>query len=326
MARLGHEPVKVEKGGRELWYASPFRPEKDPSFHTSFLGGKWIWNDFGDTGGTVIDFAMRYQRHTSVKDALAWLGRMFQGHMFEKPVPRVGEEADSEQVSLFSSQQQSGAAAPEDAAVARQLEFISAQPITHPAIVDYLTRERCIPMELVKQYLCEVKYRNTATGKEFFAFGMENEGGGYEIRVASSKYSFKSALKSRDITVIKGLSPERGIVNVFEGMTDFLSLLAKMNTSNLAGDSLIMHSLSSHPRAAEYLKSRDYQVINTFLDNNRPGQEGVEKFKAEFGEKLMPKSDIFAGYTDLNDWLCAHRFSGKITPKPLNRSDDGRTK
>ncbi len=47
---FGHQPVNIIKQGREYWYISPFRYEKEPSFHTSYLGGKWIWNDFGRGG------------------------------------------------------------------------------------------------------------------------------------------------------------------------------------------------------------------------------------------------------------------------------------
>lgn len=309
LAQLGHEPVKVAKEGRELWYASPFRVEKEPSFHTSFLGGKWIWNDFGDIGGTVIDFAMRYQNFRSVKETLTWLEGMFKNRIFDTQPRRVGERMHPEEPSLFSFQQQAREDVPETMD-SRQLEFIEARPVTSLAIVNYLTQERSLPVELVRQYLKEVKYRNAANGKEYFAFGMENESGGYEVRVASSKYSFKSALKARDVTVIKGTSPERGIVNVFEGMTDFLSLLAMMNIGNLAGDSLIMHSLSSFPRAAEYIRKQNYPVVNTFLDNDRPGLEAVERFKAEFGDKAVSKSAMFAPHKDLNDALCANRFTG----------------
>jgi hypothetical protein len=42
LAKLGHKPIKETKGGFELWYNSPFRKENDASFHTSFIGGKWI--------------------------------------------------------------------------------------------------------------------------------------------------------------------------------------------------------------------------------------------------------------------------------------------
>ena len=253
----------------------------------------------------MIDFAMRHQGFRSVKETLAWLDGMFKGRVLAKQQGRVGERMDVSEPSLFSFQQQGGAAAP-DVPDSRQLEFIDAKPITNPAILDYLTKERHLPAELVKHYLKEVTYRNIANDKVFFAFGIENESGGYEIRVASSKYSFKSALKARDITLIHGTTPERGIVNVFEGMTDFLSLLVMMNFDNLAGDTLIMHSLSSFPRTAEFLRGRDYQTINTFLDNDRPGQEGTAKFVAEFGAKVTSKSEMFTPYSDLNDALCAN--------------------
>jgi ATP-dependent Lon protease len=70
MAQLGYHPVKVTDNRNEFWYNSPFRVEKEPSFHISFLGGKWIWKDFGDIGGTIVDFAMRYQNDCNVKEAL----------------------------------------------------------------------------------------------------------------------------------------------------------------------------------------------------------------------------------------------------------------
>lgn len=308
MAKLGHEPVKVLKGGNEIWYVSPFRTEKEASFHTSFLGGKWIWNDFGDTGGTVIDFAIRYNGFHQVRDALTWLAEVSRGNLAKLPRSRVGEASNQNEPDLFSQPQSKPPAslAVED----RQLRFIEALPLTNPLILEYLARERRIPEEIARHYLCEVRYRNAANGKDYFAFGMKNESGGYEIRVASSKYSFKSALIARDITLIQGASPERGVVNIFEGMTDFLSLLVMMNTGNLSGDSIIMHSLSSYQRAADVIRNRQYTVINTFLDNNRPGQEGTERFKADFTGRVAPQSHIFAPYADLNDALCANRLTG----------------
>jgi hypothetical protein len=290
-----------------LWYASPFRAEKEPSFHTSFLGGKWIWNDFGDIGGTVVDFAMRYNGFQSIKDTLAWLDRVCHTHPIQRNKGRVEEErAETTQPSLFSFQQQSGAAAPVESDL-RQLEFVSAQPISNPVILDYLSLERCIPGPLVLHYLQEVTYRNLGTGKTFFAFGMLNKSGGYEIRAASDKVSFKSALIARDITVIDGSSPERGIVNVFEGMTDFLSFLTMMKLPRLAGDAVIMHSLSSYARASEFIHSKGYRVINTFLDNDSPGREGTERFRREFSDQVVSQSEMFADYKDLNDALRANQ-------------------
>ena len=308
MSRLGYTPAKTLKGGNEVWYKSPFRVEKDASFVTSYLGGKWIWNDFGDSGGTVIDFVMRHENYTSVKQALVFLERMFQGYLFEKPTSRrVGEIPQKSPPDLFSFKQQGrevAPIAPED----KQLEFLKAHPISHPVIHQYLEQKRRIPKDLADLYLVEVRYRNKGNGKEYFAFGIRNESGGYEIRAASSQYSFKSALNGRDITLIRGLSPARRAVNIFEGMTDFLSLLVMMNSRNLSGDSIILHSLSSFPKAAKVIRREDYQVIHTFLDNNRAGQQGTRQFMEEFPDTVLSQSDLFTPYADLNDALVANHI------------------
>ena len=313
MSRLGYTPAKTLKGGNEVWYKSPFRVEKDASFVTSYLGGKWIWNDFGDSGGTVIDFVMRHENYTSVKQALVFLERMFQGYLFEKPTSRrVGEIPQKSPPDLFSFKQQGrevAPIAPED----KQLEFLKAHPISHPVIHQYLEQKRRIPKELADLYLVEVRYRNKGNGKEYFAFGIRNESGGYEIRAASSQYSFKSALKGRDITLIRGLSPTRRAVNIFEGMTDFLSLLVMMNSRNLSGDSIILHSLSSFSKAAEVIRREDYQTIHTFLDNNRAGQEGAQRFQEAFPGRVTSQSSLFAPHTDLNDALLANRMPDFLT-------------
>lgn len=303
MSRLGFEPTLIKKGGQEYWYASPFRDEKDASFHTSFLGGKWIWNDFGDKGGTVIDFVMRFKGFRQIGEALEFLEQMYRGRPFNlsaQPPP-----FPEQQTNLFSFQQQEFFKPPQ-AVSGGDLEFVEAHEIRSPTISLYLSRERAIPKRLADLYLKEIKYKNR--GKEYFAFGMENMSGGYEIRAASDAYKFKSALVKRDITVVKGLSPEKKTVNVFEGMTDFLSLLAMMRMDRMAGDAVIMHSLSSFQRTAEFLREQGFETVNTFLDNDKPGQECTERFKAEFGERAVSQSGLFAPYSDINDALKANQI------------------
>lgn len=298
LTRLGYSPVKVTKGGNEFWYNSPFRPEKDPSFHISIgRAGFWIWNDFGDTGGTVIDFILRHEKLTVISEALQFLDGMFQGSFLEVPTQHKAEE--NKEPDLFSFHTQEAPAGEEE----KQLEFLSAAALTNPIILDYLKKERCIPSHTAQRYLKEIRYQNRKNGKKYFAFGMENNGGGYEIRTASNQYAFKSALNGRDITVIKGTHPAKGIVNVFEGMTDFLSFLVMMQYDQLTGDALIMHSLSSFPKAAAYIQTEGYKVVNTFLDNNPAGLAGTERFKEAFPEAFKPHNGMYAMYVDLNDAL-----------------------
>ena len=287
MSRLGYEPISIKKGGGEYWYNSPFRVEKEPSFHTSFLGGKWIWNDFGDSGGTVIDFIMRHETFFKVSEALAFLDTFYQGRGKIKPKKR------------FSFQQQ-------PAVQSNALEFIEAASVKNSAIFNYLLDIRKIEKTLIGKYLLEIKYKNKNTGKEYFGFGIKNDGGGYEVRVASDDYPFKSALEGRDVTTIKGFKTGNSVVNVFEGMTDYLSLLTMLKTDNLAGDAILMHSLSSFQRTVDKIHKEGYSSINLFLDNNPSGQKFTDKFIEEFGKKVSSQSSLFLPFEDINEMLKAN--------------------
>ena len=147
MSRLGYEPVSVKKGGNEYWYNSPFRSEKDASFHTSFLGGKWIWNDFGDDGGTVIDFVMRHENLYSVSDALGFLDNLQN---------KIGAKINNQ--PSFSFQQQGLKRS--EFSESKELKFLSAKPIEHQVIFSYLTKERGIDRNLTLKHLQEIKYQN----------------------------------------------------------------------------------------------------------------------------------------------------------------------
>ena len=160
LSRLGHEAVKITKGGRERWYVSPFRKEKTASFHTSYLGGKWIWKDFGDTGGNVIDFVMQYQ-DIPFKEALAFLRNIYQTNLLEGSKRRGKISNKSSSVLPFQQQSQIGTFIQREE---RELEFLEAHNIQNPVILSYLEEQRKIPTELAKLYLKEVKYRHIPKG------------------------------------------------------------------------------------------------------------------------------------------------------------------
>jgi Toprim-like len=309
MAKLGYHPTSIKKDGYEYWYKSPFRKEKESSFHTSFLGGKWIWNDFGDSGGTVIDFVIRHEHLNTAGEALSYLDGVFPPNYSRNP-SRI--KKNTTEPTPFSFQQQDSGAV-EISTASRELEFLKAHQILNPVIISYL-EGRGIPESLAYRYLREVKYRNLKLNKTFFAFGMRNESGGYEIREAADrvdetgnrKKPFKSALIKRDITLIKGQQPESYTVNVFEGMTNFLSLVVMLNVSNLLGDSIVMHSVSSFQRTVIAIRSMKYNKVNTFLDNGKAGQECTRNLTKILGGIVFPQNSLFESYEDLNDALIAN--------------------
>lgn len=296
LSRLGHQPVQIKKGGQEYWYNSPFRAEKDASFHTSYLGGKWIWKDFADEGGTVIDFIMRYKNIPNVAQALSVLDEMFQGQLTQ---------------SSLSFQQQHSAQAETELEITSQkeLKFLSATQIKNPLILNYLTKVRGIDRKIALKHLQEVRYKNLNNGKEYFAFGIQNESGGYEIRVASDKYPFKSALIKKDVSLIKGSKPE-GRVAIFEGTTDFLSHLTLGKSQIISDDAILMHSLSLYDRTLELISQNNYQHILTYLDNDKKGKEFTKKFQADLAKTdipitVTPQNHLYEGHKDVNEKLKA---------------------
>lgn len=135
---------------------------------------------------------------------------------------------------------------------------------------------------------------------------MKNRAGGFEVRAASDEYSFKSALIARDISIISGKNATS--VFVFEGMTDFLSLLQMMNISFPPCDVIIMHSVNSYKKCLDYIHAQNYQHIHTFLDNDNSGTKCTKRFKNDFECKLVSHSSKFTPYKDVNEALKAGKY------------------
>ncbi len=121
-------------------YLSPFRDEKTPSFHVHVRDN--VWYDFGaGHGGDVVDFACAYLQSQgfghSVSEALRFLGDM---HPFSLP---------RRTVKTVEKTQADGPA----------LTVGAVHPLRHPALLQYLTDERMIPLDLARKYLVEVEVR-----------------------------------------------------------------------------------------------------------------------------------------------------------------------
>ncbi|MEO0873211.1 MAG: toprim domain-containing protein [Bacteroidota bacterium] len=312
MKRLGYEPTAIKKGGGEYWFLSPFRTETEPSFHTSYLNGKWIWNDFGDIGGTVIDFVMRHEQLSGVKEALNFLDNLYpQWTSKSERKARIPSKSKDYSVPkgsqlLFSFQQQSRSYSPD-------LEFIRSVPVSNPLIYSYLQRKRAIPKRLVDRYLQQIHYKHTPSGKSFFAFGTKNQSEGYEVRMASDDYQFaKSCLGKKDVTLVKGKVPGSGQLNMFEGMLDFLSVLAMYDVDQLKGDSIILNSTQLIDRASSWIKNQSYEGINSFLDNDRAGEKCQAFLEAVFEETFIhPQNHLYAGFLDVNERLIDQKLLEK---------------
>ena len=180
---LGYNPVKQQ--GSSLWYKSPFREEKEPSFKVN--PDRNLWYDFGlGKGGNIIALAQELYASDSVPYLL---DKIAQQALHVRPVS-------------FSFRQQSSTLP-----IFQQLEVV---PLSSPALYSYL-QERGINTELAKRECKEVRFVNN--GKQFFAVGFPNASGGYEVR---NKY-FKGCIAPKDITYIRQKGEPRETCYMFEG-------------------------------------------------------------------------------------------------------------
>ena len=273
--------IPVRHSGAELWYFSPFRPERTASFHVNSL--KNVWYDFGEgRGGKAIDFVCAWLGRTgedkTPADALRWLRNMMlqPAHLILFPKKKCEE-------------------------VQSALTVTKVAPLQRTNLLAYL-RLRGIPEALAAEHLKEVFLTNSLTGKQFYAIGMRNEENGYELR----NMFFKGTLAPKHITFIRGTKTSCEEINVFEGWTDFLSALVHQKNNRFEGDTIILNSLSCISKALPYIEVSSYTKLRTWLDNDPAGETATRvfnRFAAVQGNiEFEPMNRLYAPHKDVNAW------------------------
>ena len=273
MARLGYEPLKTFKGGQEVQYRSPFRHEKEPSFYVNIA--KNVWYDFGERGGNTLDFVMLLE-NCDVRGALDFLDRLFsKGY---KPIRVAQTTVLPEGDPTF--------------------ELLEVKPLNSLGLVKYLTEVRAINSSVARTYLEEIHYKNKTDGKNYFAAGIKNQSGGYEVR---NPY-FKTSIGKKDFSLVKG-KEGGGEVMVFEGFMDFLSCLTDTGKKQMDCDILVLNSVSFRQPVVGFIKAGGYQKVYTFFDNDKAGAEATEFFKQELGGIVETCNQFYLPHKDYNQLL-----------------------
>ena len=273
---LGYDPVRRQGGN--LWYKSPFRDEREPSFKVNTERN--LWYDFGaGRGGNIIALAQELY----ASDSLPYL------------LERIAEQAPGVRPVSFSFGGQ--------ALSKPSFQQLEVMPLSSTALYSYL-RQRGINTELAKRECREVRY--LTDGKPYFAVGFPNRSGGYEIR----NKLFKGCIAPKDITHIRQEQPKETCC-LFEGFMDYLSFLTLRlercpERPDLDGqDYIVLNSTSNLSKAIRPLGG--YGRIHCFLDNDKAGMEAVQELREEYGLRVRDASHIYGGYNDLNDFLCGKR-------------------
>lgn len=277
--------------GFMVWYVSPFRDEKKPSFRIDLRTNRW--KDFGKIGknkGTVIDFIVEL-KSCSIRQALAILESginlidigsndfsSFQEQKIRAPkkvIDKLGENVKHESVKIT--------------------DIID---ITHHALLEYLS-DRCIPQDIACEFVREIHYINPGQEKEYFALGFKNDSGEYELR---NKY-IQGVSGKKDVTFLK-TGPERTEVALYEGFFDFLSYASDCGKKSLRGAVIVLNSVNLLNRTLEILKNGEFNRILLFFDNDKAGDLATMAILEKFPRAAVDMRHLYAGFKDYNDfWM-----------------------
>ncbi len=267
LSRLGMEPAKCKDG--QLWYSSPLRNEDTPSFKVNTERNAWY--DFGvGQGGDILDLAKAIEHVPSISEALLRI----------EATMRDATRSWTKPQALTTH--------------VETPDIICVKPVAARSLVSYLA-SRGIGLQTALPYLKEVHYRRH--GKDYFALGLANQRGGFELR---SKH-FKGSIGEKDITIIEG-SIEHAIV--FEGMFDFLTLVSRDGLPDAT--IIVLNSVALKQKGLQGLSMLLPNSIDVYRDNDDAGRELFDYFK-----KALPNTNIFdcsaqyEGFEDFNAWHVA---------------------
>ena len=222
-------------------------------------------------GGNVIDLIEKIH-NCSVKEALEFLTNVISYFSFH-------------QQAIFKN------------SIAK-IQILKVQDIKHPALIQYLI-SRKITLETAKKYCKEVWYE--FNDKKYFAIGLQNNKGGWELR---NTY-FKNSSSPKSYTYLKNSGK---YLIVLEGMFDLLSLAELDSIDKTDCDIIILNSTAFVKSIVRFFKN--YDKVNLFLDNDPTGKKISLLLNQNYGH-TMDKSALYKNFKDLNEWLDNERKTKK---------------
>ena len=261
LAKLGHFPTKTSE--KEAWFLSPFRSETQASFKVSKKLNRWYDHGAGK-GGNVIDLICLINK-SSVSEALKFIAQDQTSFSFQQqPVIETGKN--------------------------KGLRILYARPLRHYGLLKYLA-ERSISINTAATNCYEVHYLHK--GRRYFAIGLKNDSGGWELR---NEYC-KNSSSPKDITHIKN-GNEKLIVT--EGMFDLLSILDSTKNLESDYDFLVLNSTAFLKKVMNVIDG--YNQIDLYLDNDLTGKVTTQKL-INHSNNCLDRSSLYMGYKDMNEWL-----------------------
>jgi len=236
----GIEPVRTTK--RELWYLSPIRTERTPSFKVDIPLNRWYDHGLGQ-GGKLVDLGIRLLGIT-VKEFL----KNIQQSQFNSTIKSAPVHQNN-----------------------NSIELLEIKVIENLSLLKYLIF-RNISLPVARLYCQEIHYKvNT---ERFFGIGFTNDCNGFEIR---NPY-FKGCINSKGITsYIKKVNQ----FSLFEGFFDFLSAL-QIGLISDDESVIVLNSVNQIHFAIAIINEYSPTNIRVFFDNDLAGAKCLQSIKSHF--------------------------------------------
>ena len=276
LGRMGYQPAQVR--GNDIWYRSPFRPdERTPSFKIDQVKNVWFDHGLG-VGGTIIDFVQHLNQTENVSRVLSTIA-----DILGRPVA-LGASSP-----IVYSGGGRIADTPRTPPVIESLGVIADRKL------EAYLMSRAIPVELARMYLQEIVYR--VDDDAYRALAFPNDAGGFEVRSPS----FKGTVGRKAIRFFN--KPESRTAAVFEGVFDFLSVLAYHQKDRASSNVLVLNSVALLEEGVDRLTLSDVKELHTYLDHDAAGQNAREILAARWPDGLQDASGLYHGHKDMNDFL-----------------------
>lgn len=112
----------------------------------------------------------------------------------------------------------------------------------------------------------------------------------------------------KDITFLQ--KDGRHDAAVFEGVFDFLSMLAFHGQERPGSNVLVCNSVALIDRAIERLRAQNVRKLYGYLDHDQAGSNALEILREREPWEVIDGSGFYLGHKDANDFLM-HRHARK---------------
>ncbi|SFB75788.1 CHC2 zinc finger [Zunongwangia mangrovi] len=270
LAKLGHYPSKTTV--KEAWFLSPLRSETQASFHVSYHKNRWY--DFGlGKGGNCLDLIIALKQ-CSIAEALQFLANDQQLTISDLKNPSLSFHKQ------ISKKKKEG------------INILCVQELSNIQLLRY-AKKRGIPRELIRGLTSEVHFE--LYGKPYYAIGLQNRRGGYELRNAFYKAS--SSPKSYSYFQQNG----NGLI-ITEGLFDYLSLALLDPELFFTRDHIILNSLSFIQEIIKGFEGYPDPIF-LFLDHDAAGDHMTSYLLEHFAQAIDLRYRFYP-HKDLNEKLC----------------------